>query len=335
MRPFSSSIFAPSREWMAPGSAIAIHLLLLVFLWIGVQWQNTPPVALEAEIWSAPPSSFAPKIPAELSRELPKSRLLRSPTPAVLPRSVHQPVREQIEEPTPLKQDIVLEQKTLPKKLKMHRRISLPLQNDIAQKSASKALKPPATEKKPSVRPQKKIKAATMPEVPEKMQTVAPSVKMLLALPDKKDLQKHQQKQQAEQVRQEQKMKQAREEEMRRLTGDVSSSAASGKGVAQVAAEGRAVDLGYAQKVAAKIKSNTVFIASERELNADIAVEYELELLPDGSIKTAHKIKSSGVAGFDEAVLRGIEKSQPYPADRSGHVPSNFALSYKLKESLP
>ena len=55
----------PSR-WPSLLLAAAMHLGLLAMLWFGVQWQNSAPVAIEAEVWdmntqvAAPPPPPAP-----------------------------------------------------------------------------------------------------------------------------------------------------------------------------------------------------------------------------------------------------------------------------------
>jgi colicin import membrane protein len=38
------------------------------------------------------------------------------------------------------------------------------------------------------------------------------------------------------------------------------------------------------------------------------------------------------VPGFDEAVRRAIEKSQPFPKDKNGSVPSSFVSVHKPKD---
>jgi len=87
----------------------------------------------------------------------------------------------------------------------------------------------------------------------------------------------------------------------------------------------------YLGRVAAKIKSNTAFAAGN--LTGNPAVEYAIELFPDGSLRgPVKKLKSSGIATFDDAVLKAIEKSQPFPPDKSGSVPSGFILSHRPKD---
>ena len=112
---------------------------------------------------------------------------------------------------------------------------------------------------------------------------------------------------------------------MERITGGAGTAAASSQG-------GRA-SAEYGAKVAALIKSHTVFNIPNG-LTGNPPVEYAINLLPDGSLRGApRKLKSSGVPGFDEAVLRAIEKSQPFPRDeRSGNVPSSLTVSHKPKD---
>jgi colicin import membrane protein len=90
-------------------------------------------------------------------------------------------------------------------------------------------------------------------------------------------------------------------------------------------------DPSYNQKVGAKIRSNTVFNGAE-DVEGNPSVEYAVDLLPDGTVRGMRKLKTSGIPGFDEAVRRAIEKSQPFPADKSGTVPSGIILTHKPKD---
>lgn len=120
-----------------------------------------------------------------------------------------------------------------------------------------------------------------------------------------------------------------RDEDMRRITGGVTGTGRTGD--APKAQGGRA-SAEYGAKIAAKIKSNTIYVVPE-SLAGNPAVEYAVELLPDGSVRGARKLKSSGIAGFDEAVLRAIEKSTPFPHDeKTGTVPSTVTVSHKPKD---
>jgi colicin import membrane protein len=116
-------------------------------------------------------------------------------------------------------------------------------------------------------------------------------------------------------------------EEAKRLAA---KSGTGGSGTSTYSTGSTRADTGYVQKVSAKIKLNTVFNVPNN-LNGNPPVEYDVTLLPDGSIKSVKKRKSSGVPGFDEAVLRAIEKSAPYPPNNVGKVPGRFEISHKPK----
>jgi colicin import membrane protein len=122
---------------------------------------------------------------------------------------------------------------------------------------------------------------------------------------------------------------QRRIEDLSRMTAQATGSGGSGQ-AARSQGPSRA-DAGYAAKVGGKIRSNTVFNVPD-ELANNPAVEYAVDLLPDGSVRGIRKIKGSGVPGFDEAVRRAIEKSQPFPPDNSGRAPSGFTVSHKPKD---
>jgi len=58
-----------------------------------------------------------------------------------------------------------------------------------------------------------------------------------------------------------------------------------------------------------------------------------INLFPDGSLKgPVKKTKSSGNLAFDEAVEKAIDKSQPFPRDKSGEVPSSLTIVHRMKD---
>ncbi len=153
----------------------------------------------------------------------------------------------------------------------------------------------------------------------------AAAKKKLAAEDARKEAAEKKRKQDAEE---EQRLAKARDEEMRRITGGVTGTGGSGDAPKS---QGSRADASYAQKLMARIKSNTVFNVPDN-VPGESAVEYVVELLPDGSLRGLRKLKSSGIAGFDEAVKRAIEKSAPYPPDKSGTVPSSLNVVHKPKD---
>jgi colicin import membrane protein len=116
------------------------------------------------------------------------------------------------------------------------------------------------------------------------------------------------------------------DEEMRRIAGGT-----GGSGSAPRSTGNNRGDPSYAAKIGAKIRSNTAFVVPGN-LDGNPAVEYAIELLPDGTLRTRPRmLKPSGVPGFDEAVLNAIKKSEPFPKDSTGKVPPSINLKHKLK----
>ncbi|MEC5218101.1 colicin import membrane protein [Actimicrobium sp. GrIS 1.19] len=279
-----------------------MHAVLLAFLWIGVRWQNETPIAVEAEVWSPQIREAAP-----LARPEPKPQAEEkpAPTPKPIPK---------VEPPTPLVKpvdpDIALEQEKKRKAEQLKER----LEEEREQK-----LKKQADEKRLEKDKQDKVKLEQAKLDKEKTEKAKLDAELKKAELDKKrktdDLDNK-------------KLAKIRDEEMRRIAG----GAAVGTGGSGDApkSQGPRGDPSYIQKVGAKIKSNTVFNVPE-DTEGNPAVEYAVDLLPDGSVRGIRKVKSSGLPGFDEAVSRAIEKSQPFPPDKSGIAPSGFTVSHKPK----
>jgi colicin import membrane protein len=145
---------------------------------------------------------------------------------------------------------------------------------------------------------------------------------------DKKKKELAEKKRKQDEAAAETKLAQAREDNLKRMM----AQAGSGGTGAAPQSQGPRGNADYLGKVGARIRSNTIFNVPDN-LATNPAVEYAVELLPDGSIRQPiRKIKPSGVPGFDEAVLNAIEKSQPFPADRSGKVPSGFNVVHRPKD---
>ncbi|MBC7404268.1 MAG: cell envelope integrity protein TolA [Cytophaga sp.] len=122
------------------------------------------------------------------------------------------------------------------------------------------------------------------------------------------------------------------EENMRRLAGQANTTGSGGTGDAAKSTGNNRGDPSYAARIAAKVRSNTVFNSIDTS-NNNPTVEYRIDLLPDGSLRGAiRKLKSSGVPAFDTAVENAIEKSIPFPRDQSGSAPSSIVYVHRMKE---
>jgi len=248
----------------------AMHVLLFLFLWVGVHWQSKTPVGVDAEIWDMNTREAAPV-----------------PVATIVP-----PPATEIEQPQPPK----------------------PSAQEIAEEHDAEIALERAREKRIAdhklMEEQKKEKA----QKEQKEQDLK-----------KQDLAKI-----AEQKKIDAKEQKQRDENLKRLTSQVAGSGGAGDAVKSTG--NNRVDAGYAGKIAAKIKSNMVYAGPEN-VSDNPTVEFRIDLFPDGSLRgPPKKTKSSGVSKFDDAVEAAINKSAPYPADKSGEVPPVIPLTYRLKD---
>jgi colicin import membrane protein len=88
----------PSR-WSAITLAALVHAGLLLFLYVGISWQNTAPVAVEAEVWDMKTQSAAPPPPPPVATPEPTP-------PPPLPKVEEPPVEKPV---APKPPDIALE----------------------------------------------------------------------------------------------------------------------------------------------------------------------------------------------------------------------------------
>jgi colicin import membrane protein len=121
-----------------------------------------------------------------------------------------------------------------------------------------------------------------------------------------------------------------RDETMRRMLAQAGPGAPGSTGDA-AKTQGPRGSAEWAGRVKGKIISNIVFPPSDN-VPGNPTVEYDVDLLPDGSVAGIRKTKSSGIPAFDEAVKSAIMKSQPYPKDKSGGVPQQFHGVHGLKD---
>lgn len=291
----------PGR-WRAVALAIFVHALLLAFLWIGIRWQNETPVAIEAEIWSPQIREAAPPPAPALAQSEPEAK----PEPVPAHSSSVQPKQAEPTETEPVvKPDIALERE---KKAKQKRVEEEKIEKAKLEKAKLEKAKA-ETEKLDEEKKKREKKEQEKREQEKKEQ-------------ERKESAAKKRKQEAAEAKA---LAQAREEEMRRIASSVGSAGDAAQ------SQGSRDDASYMLKISARIRRNTNFTAPNN-VSENQHVEYEVKLLPDGSVAGIRKLKSSGIPRFDEAVERAIEKSQPYPADRSGAVPKSFVLSHKPKD---
>jgi TonB family protein len=88
------------------------------------------------------------------------------------------------------------------------------------------------------------------------------------------------------------------------------------------------ITMSDARSIGDRIRANTIY-AMPDNLEANDPVEYNISLNATGFVTDIKLLKSSGLVDFDIAVLHAIEKSQPFPPDAKGVIPSSFVLSHR------
>lgn len=305
----------PGR-WRAILLATVVHAALFGLLWFGIRWQSETPVAIEAEVWSPQAREAAPRpqpvpqpeVKPEPAPPEPKPVIKEAPKPPVVEKPVEKPdiALEQEKKRVEEKKRLDDEQRKEKERQQKAREEEERQQKLAEQKAEEKRIEKEKQEKLAATKKKAEAEELKKKQVAEK--AAAEKLKAQLAAEEKAAEKRH-------------------NENLERMTAQAGTG---GAGNAPKTQGGRA-DSDYAGRVASKIKSNTVFNVSEA-LSGNPPVEYEVQLLPDGSLRAVRKVKSSGVPGFDEAVARAIERSSPFPPDRSGTVPSSFNVIHRPKD---
>ena len=277
--------------------AVAMHLGLLLFLWIGIRWQNNEPVAVEAEVWdmsvqtAAPPAPPAPPAPEE------------EPEPAV--KTAPPPVAPPVEAPPPPKEpDIALE------RLKARKKAELEKLEELKQAKLKKEADDKLAKLEEKRLADKKAKEDKDKQDKLDQEKKAAADKLAKAKLEKAKLDKAAEK--------------ARAAEMQRITGAV------GAGTSGIAARssGPRSDGSYESAIKAKIKSNLVYATNDDTLTAT----FKITQLPTGEVIGVRKMKSSGSAAYDNAIENAINKSSPLPKKKDGTVEREFIADFTMKD---
>jgi colicin import membrane protein len=288
-----------NEGWRSVVLAAAMHAVLLLFLWVGVSWQNNEPTEVQAEIWDMKVQEAAPVAPAPEPEPEPE------PAPQPIVKTPPPPPVEA--PPTPKEPDIALERLKQKKKLEEEKKLEEVKQAKLKKEADEKLAKLEAKKLADKKEAEDKLKA-------EKEEKLA--------------AEKEKKKAAAEKLAKEKADKAAKDKafaaEMSRITG------AAAKGSTGTAAQstGGKVDGGYQAAIRAKIKSNLVYGTADDTLKAT----YEITQLPTGEIIGVRKVKGSGSPAYDSAIENAIAKSSPLPKKKDGTVEREFTADFNMKD---
>ena len=122
-----------------------------------------------------------------------------------------------------------------------------------------------------------------------------------------------------------------RADQLARLRAAAGAEGGSGGTTGSGVGGGGNAPAGWRDKVLKKIKPLITFNAESVSGNPEATIQ--LKLAPDGAILGREIIKSSGIPGFDQAVLNAIDHTQTIPKDDNGVIPDkNLRLAFTPKE---
>ena len=304
----------------ALGLAILAHVVLLAVLSMGVQWKrDAVHETIEAELWASVPVQAAPPPPEPVVAPEPPKPVPPEPKP--------EPKAEPKPAPPP------------PDTSKADAEIAL-----LKEKAKAKQL----TEKKLALE-KAELEKKKLAELEKQKQEKLQQAKLEQ---DKKDKLEKQKKELADKVKKEQadKLAKAKEEKQRKddlkeaqqiedqrnatikrnsgLAGPSGNGAATSTGTA---AQSASASASYAGRIVARIKPNITYLDRDN-ITGNPRTEVEIRIGPSGTILSARITQSSGLKSWDEAVLRGIEKTEALPRDVDGSVQPLILIGFKPKD---
>ncbi|MCA1248407.1 cell envelope integrity protein TolA [Massilia sp. MS-15] len=304
--------------------AVAVHAVLLGFLWFGISWQNNEPVAVEAEVWDmSVQTAAAPPLPPPPEPEpTPQPEPVPAPPPPPPPPRV---TETPVERPAP-PPDINLEREKQRKEAERKR----DLVEKEKQRKEEEARQEDLRKRKIAEQKQKEKEEADRKENDRKEKELA--AKKEADDKRKKDDAERKQKaladakakaaaEKAEQAR----LDKIRQDDLKRMAGALGSGGSAVKSTAPKA------DAGYVAAITAAIKSATAYGGSTTMPGNPKAV-FKVEQLPTGEIMSVRLVKSSGVPEFDRAVENGIKKASPLPKKKDGTVERTLDVNFSMKD---
>ncbi len=279
--------------------ALLAHVLLVIVLAIGVNWRtSTEREGSEAELWAAVPQIAAPRA-ATQEPALPPP--VQRPQP--VPRAEPPPLRVTPEPDAQIAIDKARREERKQRK-----------EQELAEQRAEKLEKDKADKLAAKQADAQKAKAERQLALQQEQAASAAATK-------KKELSAQMATQMATQKREAQ-----REANLQRMLAQAGSGEAASPG-REAQSAGPSAD--YIGRIKGRIRPNVAF---PNTLAGNPAVEVELRLAADGRILSTRIVKPSGSREWDEAVQRGIEKTEMLPRDENGKAPPSMIIEYRPRD---
>ena len=295
------------------GFALLVHLLLMVALTAGIQWNQDISLSVEAELWAAVPMAVAPKL---VEVEPPPS----PPPPPPAPKEMVKPPPE----PTSnVDADIALAKRK--KQLEEDKKIQETLEAERLKKELLK--KEEEKKAKLKEKEQKEIKEKALKEKELKEKEKKEKERKEKELKDKETKKLQEQKEAKPSPADTKKLEAMRQENMKRIAG--MAGATGDENATGTAQRSAGPSDSYGGRIRGRIKPNITFT---EDITSNAPAEVEVRCAPDGTIVGKKLIKSSGNAAWDNAVLKAIDKTEILPRDIDGRIHSPLVISFRPKD---
>lgn len=316
--------------------AVLMHAALAAFLLIGLSWKNQEPPPVQAELWLATEAAKAPnpkpeeprnelaaepvKPKPEVAPEAPEAKLIPRPPPKVVePRAA----------------DIALQKKKEEEHRKEEaKRLAEERKRQEAKKLAEDKAKREAEQSKKASEQRKLAEEKQMQEEERK--------KKLAQAEAKKESERKQREAEEEKLAERWRADQiarmqqtapdskSRQDATKKGSPQGSREGNSAQGLAAGAGgQGSSLDAGYAARLRAAIRANTVFAQS---LTGNPRAEFNVSLSAACEVLQVRLTSSSGNKSWDEAAERAISRTTPFPRPPSGSCPSSMVISHQPKD---
>ncbi len=285
---------APRGTGRGIGLSLLVHVGLIVAIAFGVSWRSRTPEAQQAELWAAVPLAAAPRAV--------EPEVVIEPRPA--PPPVVKPApRIETPPPAPIPDAQIAVEKARVEKARMEKARK---EQEAAEREAQR----------------KKADAERL--AAEKLRQQQLEKQKELA--KQKELEA-QRKQQALEERQAQQREADRRKNLDRMLGQAGASGEPGATGAALQSAGPSAS--YTGRIVARVRPNIVFADP---VAGNPTAEVEVRAAADGTILGRKLVKSSGIAAWDNAVLRAIDKTEVLPRDVDGHVPTPLVLVFRRND---
>ena len=295
------------------GLALLVHLLLMVALTAGIQWNQDNSLSVEAELWAAVPMAVAPKL---VEAEPP-------PPPSPPPPAPKEMVKPPPEPTSNVDADIALAKRK--KQLEEDKK----KQETLEAERLKKELLKKEEEKKAKLKEkeQKELKDKALKEKELKEKEKKEKERKEKELKDKETKKLQEQKEAKPSPADTKKLEAMRQENMKRIAG--MAGATGDENATGTAQRSAGPSDSYSGRIRGRIKPNITFT---EDIASNAPAEVEVRCAPDGTIVGKKLIKSSGNAAWDNAVLKAIDKTEILPRDIDGRIHSPLVISFRPKD---